>query len=50
MTSIVLSKHFFLIAGLSLILVTYLFQQTNWMKIKGFFIILSICKILQKLP
>lgn len=37
MTSIVLSKHFFLISGFSLILVAYIFQQTNWMRIKGFF-------------
>lgn len=36
MTSIVLSKHFFFITGLSFILVAYIFQQTNWMKIKGF--------------
>ncbi len=36
MTSIVLSKHLFFITGLSLILVAFLFQQTNWMKIKGF--------------
>lgn len=36
MTSIVLSKHFFFITGLSLILVAYIFQQTNWMKLKGF--------------
>lgn len=36
MTSIVLSKHFFFITGLSFILVAYLFQSANWMKIKGF--------------
>lgn len=36
MTSIVLSKHFYFITGLSLILATYIFQQANWMKIKGF--------------
>ena len=36
MTSIVLSKHFFFITSLSFILVAYLFQQANWMKIKGF--------------
>jgi hypothetical protein len=36
MTSIVLSKHFFFITGLSFILTAYIFQQANWMKIKGF--------------
>ncbi|WP_425287999.1 CBU_0592 family membrane protein [Rickettsiella endosymbiont of Aleochara curtula] len=36
MTSIVLSKHFFFITGLSFVLVAYIFQQTNSMKIKGF--------------
>lgn len=36
MTSIVLSKHFFFVSGFFLVLVAYLFQQTNWMKIKGF--------------
>jgi len=36
MASITLSKHFFFLTGLSLIFVAYIFQQTNWMKIKGF--------------
>ena len=36
MTSIVLSKNFFFITGLSLILAAYIFQQANWMKINGF--------------
>lgn len=36
MTSIVLSKHFFFLTGIVLILIAYTFQQTNWMKIKGF--------------
>lgn len=36
MASFTLSKHFFFLAGLSLIFFAYIFQQTNWMKIKGF--------------
>lgn len=36
MIAIVLSKHFFFIFSLALILVAYIFQQTNWMRIKGF--------------
>lgn len=36
MVSIVLSKHFFFIVSIILILIAYIFQQTNWMKIKGF--------------
>lgn len=36
MAYITLSKHFFFLSGLSLIFVAYIFQQTNWMKIKGF--------------
>lgn len=36
MTTIVLSKHFFLILSLTLLLIAHIFQQTNWMKIKGF--------------
>lgn len=36
MTSIVLSKHFFFITGIVFILIAYIFQQTSWMKIKGF--------------
>lgn len=36
MASITLSKHFFFLTGLSLIFLAYIFQQTNWMKIKCF--------------
>lgn len=36
MNSIVLSKHFFFITSIILILIAYIFQQTNWMKIKSF--------------
>lgn len=36
MASITLSKHFFFLTGLALIFLAYIFQQTNWMKIKGF--------------
>ena len=36
MASITLSKHFFFVTGLSLIFLAYIFQQTNWINIKGF--------------
>ena len=36
MTSIALSKHFLFITGIAFILIAFIFQPTNWMKIKGF--------------
>lgn len=36
MLSIVMSKHFLFLTGMTLILIAYFFQQRKWMGIKGF--------------
>ncbi|MES2142098.1 MAG: hypothetical protein V4471_04335 [Pseudomonadota bacterium] len=37
MLPIVLSKHFLFLTGTTLILIAYFFQESSWMKVKGFF-------------